>query len=116
MDLHRSCNLESRNQDGGMKGTKGEVRTPRPETGELLQVGLGTINRKGRDDALHFTLVSEWTEDHWNPNKTRKHGNERAGIERITVLSCEALVRVPEVLSVGATLRRQVSPRSGPGC
>ena len=43
-----------------------EVLTPRPEAGELLEVGLGTINGEGCDDALHFILVGERTEDNCN--------------------------------------------------
>ena len=45
-----------------------EILTPRPEAGELLEVGLGTIDGEGCDDALHFILVGERTEDNCNHN------------------------------------------------
>ena len=54
-----------------------EVLTPRSEAGELLEVGLGTIDRKRRDDALHFILVGKRTEDHCDYSKRVSKQTER---------------------------------------
>lgn len=88
-----------------------EALTPRPETGELLEVGLGTIDRKSRDDLLHFILVDERAKDYCNRIKTMST-NVRDVIKRITIRSREALVRVPEFLSISAMTRESISPRN----
>jgi len=58
----RSYSLKPRNQRETIRGA-GTRLTPRLEAGELLEVGLGTVDREGRDDAPHFVLVGERTED-----------------------------------------------------
>jgi len=52
----------------------------RPEAGELLEIRFGAIDRKSRDDALHFVMVSKRTKDN--------------------ILSCEILIEVVNVLSI----------------
>jgi hypothetical protein len=57
-----------------------KVLTPRPEAGELLEVGLWAVDREGLDDLLYFAMVGERTEDDCGRNSSMSTRPGKRGI------------------------------------
>ena len=78
------------------------VLTPGPETGELLEVGLGAINGELCDNTLHFILVNEGTNDHYDHSNGvstgAKLGNQGMGLGELPSWAMNPSASPPSVL------------------